>query len=143
MSQRELEAVVMVLSAVVISAWVGWDAAGGGVPATLSAAAWKMVWAVGYSIGFNILAVIVGHIVFAIVTNGGKVDDERADERDRMIAARSMRNAYFVLSIGVAGVLIWQALGLPAELGPYALFGISQLAGGAFALSQIIYYRVG
>jgi hypothetical protein len=34
-------------------------------------------------------------------------------------------------------------LGLPAELGPYALFAISMLAGGTFAVSQLVYYRLG
>ena len=143
MTQKELEAGVMVLSAIVISAWVAWDASRGGVPATLGEAAWKMVWAVGYSILFNILAVIAGHILYAVVTGGRGVSDEKTDERDRLINGRAMPNGYFVLSVGVAAVLLWQALGLPAELGPYALFGISMLAGGIFAASQVVYYRIG
>lgn len=142
MTQKELEAWVMVLSTIVISGWVASDALGNGVPADVSGAAWKMVWAIGYSVLFNIIAVIVGHIVFAIITGGSEMSDERADERDRLINGKAMRNGYFVLSIGVLGVLIWQALGLPAELGPYALFGISMLAGGIFAASQILYYRI-
>src|SRR5690606_5455028 len=60
-----------------------------------------------------------------------------------LVASKAMRNGYFVLSVGVAAVLLWQALGLPAELGPYALFGISMLAGGIFAASQVVYYRTG
>lgn len=142
MTQKELEAWVMVLSAIVISAWVWWDATRGGLPADVSGAAWKMVWAVGYSILFNIIAVIVGHILFAIITGGREISDEKADERDRLINGKAMRNGYFVLSIGVLGVLIWQGLGLPATLGPYALFGISMLAGGTYAASQILYYRI-
>ena len=62
-------------------------------------------------------------------------------QRNR-IGSRAMRNGYFVLSIGVLGVLVWQGLGLSAELGPYALFGISMLAGGIYALSQLVYYRI-
>ncbi len=142
LTQKELEAGVMVLSTIVISAWVYWDASSNGVPAELSASAWNMVWAIGYSVLFNIIAVIVGHILAAIVTGGREISDERTDERDRLINGKAMRNGYFVLSIGVLGVLIWQALGLPATLGPYALFGISMLAGGTFALSQLIYYRI-
>lgn len=142
MTQKELEAWVMVLSAVVISGWIYWDAMRGGVPADVAAAAWKMVWAIGYVIVFNIAAVIVGHIVFAIVTGGKQITDEKTDERDRLINGKAMRNGYFVLSIGVFGVLIWQGLGLPPELGPYALFGISMLAGGIFAASQVLYYRI-
>jgi len=143
MTQKELEAWVMVLSAIVISGWVYWDATHGGPPADVSAAAWKMVWAVGYSILFNIVAVIAGHILFAIVTGGREITDEKTDERDRLINGKAMRNGYFVLSLGVLGVLIWQGLGLPAELGPYALFGICMLAGGIYAASQILYYRIG
>ena len=143
MTQKELEAWVMVLSAIVISGWVAWDATSGGVPGDVSGAAWKMVWAVGYSVLFNIIAVIVGHIVFAIFTGGREITDEKADERDRLINSKGMRNGYFVLSIGLLGVLIWQGLGLPPELGPYALFGISMLAGGTYAASQVFYYRFG
>lgn len=142
LTQKELEAWVMVIGAIVISGWVAWDALSKGVPADLSAAAWNMLWAIGYSILFNIIAVIVGHIVAAIITGGKEISDERADERDRLINGKAMRNGYFVLSIGVLGVLIWQALGLPAELGPYALFGISMLAGATFATSQLVYYRI-
>ena len=55
-----------------------------------------------------------------------------------------------VLNVGEAGlaldqdtgVIVWQALGLSAELVPYALFGISMLAGATFAASQIVYYRI-
>ena len=89
-----------------------------------------------------IIAVIVGHIVFAIFTGGKEISDEKTDERDRLINGKGMRNGYFVLSIGVLGLLIWQGLGLPAPLGPYALFGISMLAGGVFAASQVLYYRI-
>ena len=139
---KEIQAGVMVVSAFVISAWVAWDATHGGLAASLPEAAWEVVWAIGYSIGFNILAVIVSVIVASIL-QGEELKDEAADERDRMISDRSMRNAYFVLSIGVLGVLIWQGLGLDVVLGPYALFGISMLAGATFGVSQLYYYRMG
>jgi hypothetical protein len=142
MTHKELEAWVMVVGAVVISAWVGLDMLNGGVPASLPDAAWKVLWAIGYVIGFNIVAMIVGVIVVSIVRRE-EMKDERADERDRLVTSKAMRNGYFVLSIGVLGVVIWQALGLPAELGPYALYGISMLAGVGYAASQIVYYRIG
>jgi nitrate reductase gamma subunit len=141
MSTKEISAFVMVLSAVVISGWVAWDAMGNGVAATAAEAAGKMVWAIGYSIVFNIVAVIVGVIVVSVARRE-EVKDERADERDRLINAKSMMAGYFVLSIGVLLVLIWQAFGLAANHAPYALFGISMLAGGAFAVSQIVQYRL-
>ena len=142
MTHRELEAWVMVLGAIVISGWVWWDASSNGVPGDLSGAAWKMVWAVGYTIVFNIVAMIVGHILFAVVTGGRELPDEKADERDRLINSKAMRNGYFVMSLGVLGVLIWQGLGLPVPLGPYALFGICMLAGAIYAASQLVYYRI-
>lgn len=142
MTVKEIQSWVMVLGAIVISGWVAWDAVNGGVPASLSEAAWKMLWAVGYVIVFNIFAVIVGVILVSIVRRE-EVRDEATDERDRLVSSKAMRNGYFVLSIGVVGVLVWQALGLPAELGPYALYGVSMLAGGVFAASQIVYYRIG
>ena len=141
MTTKEISAWVMVISAIAVSAWIAWDATTNGVAPSLSAAAWKMLWAIGWSIGLNIVAVIIGVIAVSIVQRE-EVKDERADERDKLINGKAMRNAYFVLSVGVLLVLIWQALGLEAELGPYALFGISMLAGVAFAASQIVYYRI-
>lgn len=133
---------VMVLSAIVISAWVAWEAVAFGVPASPSEAAGKMLWAIGYSILFNIVAVIVGVIVMSIAQRE-EVRDERADERDRVINSHAMRNAYFVLSIGVLVVLFAQAFGLVPQLAPYGLFAVSMLAGAVFAVSQLVYYRVG
>lgn len=141
MSHKEISAWVMVISAFVISGWLAWDVATNGAPATAAEAATDAVWAIGYSIVFNIIAVIIGVIVVSIARRE-EVRDERADERDKLIEARSMTNAYFVLSISVAGVLVWQALGLEANFAPYALFAAAMLAGVAFALSQIILYRV-
>jgi DNA-binding transcriptional ArsR family regulator len=55
---------------------------------------------------------------------------------------KAMGTAYFVLSVGVLGLLIWQALGLDANLVPYLLFAISMLAGLCYAASHIMFYRV-
>lgn len=142
MTQKELEAWVMVLSAVVISWWLWQDATAGGLPADVPGAAWKVIWAIGYTIVFNIVAIIVGNIVFAIVTGGKTIPDEKTDERDRLINSKAMRNGYFVMSVGVLGVLVWQGLGLAPVFGPYALFGICMLAGAIYAGSQLVYYRI-
>ncbi|MEO6395780.1 MAG: hypothetical protein ABIO40_07700 [Devosia sp.] len=142
MSSKEISAVVMVIGAIVVSAWVAWDARNGGIATSLSDAAWKMLWTIGYAIVFNVIAVIVAVIVVSIAQRE-EVKDERADERDRQVNNKAMRNAYFVLSLGVLGVLIAQATGLDAVLGPYALFAISMLAGAVFGASQFLYYRRG
>jgi heme/copper-type cytochrome/quinol oxidase subunit 2 len=141
MTGKETEAAVMVIGSVVISGWLAWDAANGGVPATLPDAAWKVLWAILYSIIFNIVAVIVGFIIVSIAQRE-ELKDERADEREHSINARSMVTAYMVLAIGVLGVLFWQAFGLPAHLGPYALFGISMLAGAGHAATKLVLYRI-
>jgi predicted membrane protein len=141
MTSKEISAWVMVIGAFAILAWLAWDASATGLAATQSAAAWKMLWAIGYVIGFNILATIVGVILVSIFQRE-EVKDERADERDKLINGKAMGAAYFVLSIGVLGVLIWQALGLDPSLVPYTLFGISMLAGVCYAITQIVLYRV-
>lgn len=142
MTSKEISAWVTVIIGIAVSAWVARDAMSAGVAPSLSAAAWKMLWAIAASIGLSIVAAIVGVIVVSIVQRE-EVKDERADERDKLINGKAMRNAYFALSLGVLAVLIAQALGLQPELGPYALFGIAMLAGVVFAASQIVYYRVG
>jgi hypothetical protein len=142
MSYKEVNAAVMLLSAVVISAWIALDTAANGFAANAPEAAVRMLWGIGYTVAFNIVAIIAVTIVFAVVTRE-VLKDERADERDQLVASKAMRNGYFVLSVGVLGVLIWQALGLEAALVPYALFGISMLAGGIYAGSQLFYYRIG
>lgn len=142
MSHKELSAWVMVVSAAVVSAWVAWGLMTGGVAASPREAALGMLWAVGYSILLNIIAVIIGVIGVAIVTRH-EVKDERADERDKLVNGMSMRNAYFVLSISVALALVAQAFWIEPIALPYVLFFASMLAGTVFAVSQIVYYRLG
>ena len=142
MSFKEWNAAIMATSAMLISAWVGWDAMQGGVAQTVDEAAWKMLWAIGYVLAFNIVVSIVLSILVSMAS-GEALRDEAADERDREVSARAMRNGYFLLSIGVGAVLVVQALGLDPVLGPYALFAISMAAGAVFAASQLIYYRLG
>ena len=141
MSVKEISAAASVLGAVVISLWVWWDAANAGVPAEMSGVAWKMLWAIGYVIVFNIIAVIIGTILVSIAQRE-EVKDERADERDRLIGGRAMTAGYMVMSIGVLGVLIWTATGLAPNLVPYALFGVSMLAGAAHGVFQLVFYRL-
>jgi len=141
MSMKEISAVVMVLSAVVIAFWVGSDLLGNGPAGEMSAAAWEMLWAIGYVIVFNIVATIVGVIVVSIAQRR-EVKDEATDERDRLINGKAMFAGYFVMSVGVLGVLVWQALGLAPNMVPYALFGVSMLAGGLYAACQLVLYRM-
>jgi uncharacterized membrane protein YbjE (DUF340 family) len=141
MSTKEIEAVVTVLSAIVIGVWVWMGVAAKGFAPTASAAAWEMLWAIGYVIAFNIVAMIVGVIVVSIAQRE-EVKDQRADERDKLINGKSMAVAYFLLAIGVLGVLIWQAVGIDGNLIPYVLFAISMVAGVGSAIAKFTLYRV-
>ena len=67
MSYKQWNALIMVTSALVISAWVGWGLASEGPPADASAGAWQMLWAILYVIVFNVVASIVVTIVVSIV----------------------------------------------------------------------------
>ena len=142
MTFKELNAGIMVASAVAVSAWVAFRALSEGVAETVPGAAAEMLWAVGYMVAINIVAVILSAIVGAILQRQ-ELQDERADERDRAVYTRSMAHAYFIVSIGILGVLVALAAGLDAVLAPYALFAISALAGTFFAAAQLVYYRVG
>jgi hypothetical protein len=141
MSVKEISAIAMLLGSIVISAWVFNEAMTAGVQAEMSGSAWKMLWAIGYVIVFNIIAVIIGTII-ASIAQREELKDERADERDKLINGKAMGVAYFLLSVGVLGVLIWQAAGLAPNLVPYALFGVSMFAGAGYAAAQIALYRM-
>jgi hypothetical protein len=65
MTFKEMNAAVMLLGAVAISAWVLKDAIGGPT-LTLSAVATRLCWAILASIVFNIVAIIVFTILISI-----------------------------------------------------------------------------
>jgi hypothetical protein len=141
MTFKEMNAAVMLLGAVVISAWVLKDAIGDPT-LTLPAVATRLCWAILASIVFNIVASIVFTILISIA-QGREFRDEVADERDRLIGAKAMRNAYVVASLaGLAALIVW-ALGYEVTAGVYVLFGGLMLAGAVDAGSQLVYYRIG
>ena len=141
MTFKEMNAAVMLLGAVVISAWVLKDAIGDPT-LTLSAVAARLCWAILASIVFNIVAIIVFTILISIA-QGREFKDELADERDRLVGAKAMRNAYVVASLaGLAALIVW-ALGYEVTTGVYVLYGGLMLAGSVDAASQLVYYRIG
>ena len=141
MTFKEMNAAVMLLGAVVISAWVLKDAIGDPT-LTLSAVATRLCWAILASIVFNIVAIIVFTILISIA-QGREFKDEQADERDRLVGAKAMRNAYVAASLaGLAALIVW-ALGYEVTSGVYVLFGGLMLAGAVDAGSRLVYYRIG
>lgn len=139
MTFKEMNAVVMLLSTIVISAWVVMGALGD-PDATVSEVAVRLCWAMLASVAFNIVAVIVFTILLSIA-QGQELKDERADERDHSVSARSMRNAYAVASVGGAGGIVLWALGFDFTVGVYVLFAGLMLAGATDAVSRLYYYR--
>jgi hypothetical protein len=141
MSFKEWTAVIMLVGQVVITAWLVNDWMGS-PPETVQAAATTLIWAIVYMVVFNIVAAIVMAILISIARRE-EFKDEAADERDKVIATKSMRNAYFATSIAGVVTLLMLALGVDPVLAAYALFGAMMLGGTADAVSQLVYYRLG
>ena len=141
MTFKEMNAGVMLLSAVVISAWVLMGALGD-PGASVPEVATRLGWAMVASVVFNIVAMIVFAILVSIV-QGQELKDERADERDHAVSARAMRNGYVVASAGGAVAIFLWAFGFDFAVGIYVLFGGLMLAGATDAASRLYYYRVG
>jgi hypothetical protein len=141
MTYKELNAGVMILCGVGISAWVAWEAVTG-PELSLESVAWRLLYAIGLNILINIAVMIVAAILISIAQRR-EMKDERADERDRDVTNRSMRNGYFALSIGGLAVIVLLALGVDANLATYALFGVLMIGGLLDPVSRLVYYRMG
>lgn len=141
MTFKEMNAAVMLLGSVVISAWVLKDALGD-PGLSLPAVATRLCWAIGASIVFNIVATIVFTILISIA-QGREMQDEPTDERDRAVGSKAMRNAYVVASVtGLVSLILW-AVGYDVLVGVYVLFGGLMLSGATDGASRLFYYRVG
>lgn len=102
----------------------------------------RLLWVTLVMILLNIAAVIGTAIVGSIVTRK-EFKDEASDERDRTVYAKSMRNAYFVVSVGGLATLFLLAFGYDPIIAAYAVFIDGMLAGAAGSISQLYYYRIG
>lgn len=142
MSFKQWNAVFMLIGAIAIGIWLIYDTIAVGYSAGVAAVAAKLLWAGLAMIVFDILAAIGTAIVGSIVTRE-EFKDERADERDKAVYARSMRNAYFVVSIGGLATLLILAFGYDPVFAAYAVFIAGLLAGAAGAISQLVYYQLG
>ena len=141
MTYKELTALVMILSGVGIATWVAWQAMTAPAPDVVSVA-WRLLYAIGFTILINIALMIIATIVVSIAQRQ-ELMDERADERDRAINDRSMRNSYFALSFGGLGVIVALALGQDPVFTAYALFAVLMIGGLVDPVSRLVYYRIG
>jgi hypothetical protein len=142
MSFKQWNAVFMLIGAIAIGIWLIYDTVSAGHSTGVAAVAAKLLWAGLVMIVFDILAAIGTAIVGSIVTRE-EFKDERADERDKAVYARSMRNAYFVVSIGGLATLFILAFGYDPVFAAYTVFIAGLLAGAAGAISQLVYYQLG
>lgn len=141
MSYKEWEAVVNIIAALVIGAWVIFEALTN-PPATVAAVAGRLLWAILYVVLFNIAAMIVMSILVSIARRE-EFKDEKADERDKAVGMKGMRNAYLVASIAGVASLFTLAFGADPAEAAYVLFGGLMLAGVVDAASRLVYYRIG
>ncbi len=141
MSFKQWQAVITLLSEVPVILWL-WTRSSSDPVETVAEAATRLLWAMGVLIGFNIVVSIA--VVIAIsIAQGKEFKDERADERDRGVNARSGRNAHFVLSVSGLGILIGLASGVDPITAAYLLFAALMLSAAADSVSKLVYYRVG
>lgn len=142
MSFKEWSAVITLVVDGLVAVWLVVDVAAGNGAAPVAAVATRLLWAGLVLIVLNIAGAIATAIVGRIVTRK-EFKDEKADERDKSIYARSMRNAYFVVSVGGLVTLFLMAFGYDPAVAVYSIFIGGLVAGAAAAISQLYFYRVG
>ena len=87
----------------------------------------------------------IGMIVIEIVAHVALIIHRRpepADERDRIIGLRSVRNAYYVLGAGVWMVMLLAVVQVPPAQLAYALMGAFVLAELVRNLGELVYARM-
>jgi ABC-type polysaccharide/polyol phosphate export permease len=143
MTFKEWNAAIMLAGQALVTAWLVNDAmAARALERSVSEVSRTLMWATAAMVVFNIVATIIVTILVSVVRREA-LKDESADERDRAVAARSMRNAYVVLSIGAACSLLLLALGFEPVVTAYALFTALTLAGATDSASRLYAYRFG
>ena len=143
MSFKEWNAAIMLAGQAVVSGWLIHDAVTTpNGPGPVEAVATRLLYAIGFMVVFNVVATVAVTLWFGVVRRQ-VLEDERADERDQAIAARSMRNAYYVASVGGACTLLLLAFGVDPPLAAYALFSALMLGAAADSVSKLVYYRLG
>ncbi len=102
--------------------------------------------AIGALVGTIILLVIVmivGHAGIALFHSPGSELDNAPDERDREIAQRSMRNAYFAVSAAFWTMPVLILLPLPAREVLQLWFALLVVTEAIYQGSIVYYYRTG
>lgn len=90
-----------------------------------------------------IVAAIIGHGVIAALHAPMEETDTPADEFDESVNSLSMRNAYYVMMVGIWAILATALLGLPAHVLALVSFSLIAIAELTYYGSMVRYYRVG
>ena len=143
MTFKEWSAVIGLSMQTLVGAWVVNDLLHNPIVAgSVATVAAKLLWAGGIMIALIIGLIIATAIAIGMVRRRGFVDD-RADERDKAVTARSKSLAYYISSVGGLLTLIVLAMGYDPAIAAYTLFGVGMVAGAAESVAQLVYYRFG
>lgn len=114
----EREAVTGLITTLFVAALFFWRLSGQAAEGFFESPDALQVWArsvlllIAISIGIAIAVTILFHIGYAVLTD--EKTDDRRDERDHLIERRALTWAWYLLSIGILGVIIDLALGATA-----------------------------
>ncbi len=84
--------------------------------------------------------IALGHGLIAVFMQKG---DDRADERERLIALKAERNGGFALGACVFGVITWLVFGATPFLAANALLAAMVISELTSLVSKLVYYRRG
>lgn len=110
-------------------------------PDALQLWARSILMLIALSIGIAIIVSVLAHVAQAALT--GEQPDDRRDERDHLIERRALSWAWYLLSVGILGVIVDLALGASALR---AMCLILALSAGAELVRdgvKLILYRRG
>jgi len=147
MSYREKENIINIFSGLLITGLYSWIVyqrhVQGLFDLTEDFSKWGVILLIfiGVSIVARIIIYIIFHILNYIATR--EEDVPPADERDKLIRLKAMRNGYVVFSGGFVLSVLALAIGMPVYGIFIAFVGFGLLAEIIENSSQIYYYRKG
>jgi hypothetical protein len=147
MSARERQSIVSLLTtALLLAVFVGYmlpryPAGNSYTPAVFQFWGVVFVILIPVSIVVNITLTIVFNMVYAMATR--QKASSFADERDKFIELRGLRNALFVFTTGFALAMGSLAIGMPPSVMFIILLGSGYGSGVVGSISQLYLYRKG
>jgi hypothetical protein len=145
MSYSEREALAGLITCLIVVGLFLWQLTTQQAAGTFDGPDALQVWArsvlvlIGWSIGIAIVVNVLFAILHAILT-GEKADDRR-DERDRDIDRRSLTWAWYLLSIGLLGVIVNLAFGGTAFGAMNMVLALCLLSEMFRDSAKLVFYR--